>query len=105
MSRIAIVLKDNHIDNTVLFKVKKVIGDALQDIKQRVEINEPLYSGVLFYNDHEDIVVQLKEVIDILEKENISYLIYELDEVLTDREDNQIISREVLERIVDWQSR
>ncbi|MDR2222132.1 MAG: hypothetical protein LBE34_05260 [Flavobacteriaceae bacterium] len=103
MSKIAIVLKENHIDHTVLFKIKKVIDKSLQDIKQRIEGRNPLYIGLLFYNDHAVIATQLQELVDVLDDCQVLYWIYELDELSSDLEENQKISKEVLERILDWQ--
>lgn len=103
MSKIAILLQQDKIDSKSLIKIKQATGGSLSEIKHQIETKEPIFTAVLFYNDHSELSTQLKNTIDILEDDSLSYLIYELEESSDSLCDNQLINKEILYRILDSQ--
>lgn len=101
MSKIAIILSEKEIDSPSLFKIKRLTGASISELKSNIEHKEPLCTGVLFYNDHGDIAVLLKNIIHLLDDIQLSYSIYELDETATGIDENQKITKQVLFRILD----
>ncbi|MDR2282035.1 MAG: hypothetical protein LBE37_02440, partial [Sphingobacterium sp.] len=90
-------------DSKSLFKIKLATGVSLSEIKHRIEIKEPICTGVLFYNDHSVLSVLLKNTINILEDDSLPYLIYELEESSDHLDENYLINKEILWRILDSQ--
>ncbi|MEC4054593.1 hypothetical protein VSP10_17635 [Myroides odoratimimus] len=103
MSRIAITLNEKEIDSKSLFKIKQLTMASLGEKKCKIEKKEPVFTGVLFYNDHDDISILLKKIINILDEIHLSYSIYELDEEARELDENQKITKNVLFRILDSQ--
>ncbi|MDM1397933.1 hypothetical protein HX049_12165 [Myroides odoratimimus] len=101
MSKIAITLNEKEIDSKSLFKIKSLTMVSLSEIKHKVERQEPIFTGILFYNDHEDTSILLKKITNLLDESNLSYSIYELDEEATELNINQKITKDILFRILD----
>lgn len=101
MSKIAITLTETAIDSSSLFKIKSLTKVSLGELKDKIENKEPLYTGVLFYNDHEDMAMLLKKIIHLLDEIQLSYSIYEIEEEATVWDENQRITKSVLFRILD----
>ncbi|UVD80134.1 hypothetical protein NWE55_02245 [Myroides albus] len=75
----------------------------LGDIKLRIEKNQPIFTGVLFYNNHTDVSILLKQIINLLDEIQLSYSFYELDEEVIELDENQKITKHVLFRILNSQ--
>ncbi|RYZ25409.1 MAG: hypothetical protein EOP49_44665 [Sphingobacteriales bacterium] len=80
MSQIAIVVKGTEADAAALLKIKAVTGQSVQDIKTAIQEQKPVYTGVLFFNDHDEVAEKLKSLLDSLDKNGLGYSIYELEE-------------------------
>ena len=103
MSKIAITLAEKEIDSKSLFKIKSLTMTSLGEIKCNIEKKEPIFTGVLFYNDHDDISILLKKIVNLLDEIHLSYSIYELDEETTELDKNQKITTAELFRILESQ--
>lgn len=103
MSKIAITLNEKEIASKSLYKIKQLTMTSLTEIKYKIENDEPIIIGILFYNDHDDISILLKKIINLFDEIHLSYSIYELDEEATELDENQKITKNVLFRILDSQ--
>jgi hypothetical protein len=79
MSKIAIVVQEN-VTVPILMQIKKIINDAIDHLKLNIDEHNPIYTGNLFYNDHEQIAEKLLSLTAFLNDQDIDYVIYELDE-------------------------
>ena len=79
MSKIAIVVQEN-VSAPVLMQIKRIINDSIEHLKVNIEDRNPIFTGNLFYNDHEQVAWQLLSLTALLNDQHINYVIYELEE-------------------------
>lgn len=78
MSKIAIVVQEN-VTAPILIQIKRIINDSLERLKLNIDEHNPIYTGNLFNNDHEQIAENLLSLTAFLNDQHIGYVIYELD--------------------------
>ncbi|OCA77130.1 hypothetical protein BBI01_01315 [Chryseobacterium artocarpi] len=108
MSKIAIIINSDTVSPKALFELKKTIGTGVDEIKENILDKRPVFEGVLFYNDHDEVSEKLFKVIDELKKNDVPYSLFELeDEEKYDVIDskNQEINDEVLRNIIEMHNR
>lgn len=105
MSKISLRLDQNTVPADVLAGLHKTIGKSMLSIHQSIKSNLPIAEYKLFYNDHEEVSLKLKNIASLLADKDISFSMYELDEddAFIDSHDTDIdkIDLETMVNILD----
>jgi len=103
MSIFKIIVK-NPISQETAFKLYKILGISISEIKKRVNLEEPIFDDEIFGNNYEEKSAALRKIIAMSADDliNIEIMIESLEK---DKELNStinaVISREVLKNILD----
>jgi len=103
MSIFKIIVK-NPISQAAIFKLYKILGTSISEIKKRIGSGEPIFDNEIFGNDYKEKSTILRKIIAMSADGLISIEIIieslEKDKDL-DSTVNAVISREVLKNILD----
>jgi hypothetical protein len=79
MSKIAISL-DSEVSNSVLMDIKRITNLGLGEIRQNINSGQPFFDVLLFYNDHDEIAKQLRDLIATFNSNSVEASFFELEE-------------------------
>ncbi|WP_294925887.1 hypothetical protein [uncultured Paracoccus sp.] len=108
MSKVAILVQQEK-NLPAVANLAKILSLSLGEARSRIAEGKPLYEGLLFMNNHQEVSTRLRSLVTLLEQVEIPFRIFELEEdenfSFAPHDETEIDSETLENILLEWERR